>query len=242
MADQYQNQARYYDLIYSTWKDYKKESDIIKKLIKEHKKTNGKELLDIACGTGMHLQYFKRDFKCMGVDYSKSMLKEAKKRLKNVPLKHGDMTNLKLNKKFDIITCLFSAIGHCKTKAQLENTIKGFYDHLKPGGIVIFESWFEPKEFGKGRPHMTTYEDKDLKIARLTVSDKKNKLSILDMHYVIAERNKKVFSFIDKLRLGMFTKQETLKIMKECGFKTKYIKKGILEGTHYRPLYIGLKE
>ena len=50
--------AKYYDLIYS-WKDYKKEVENINKLILKYKQSRGKRLLEVACGTGHHLQYFK---------------------------------------------------------------------------------------------------------------------------------------------------------------------------------------
>ncbi|MEI8008852.1 MAG: hypothetical protein WCI00_05715 [bacterium] len=46
----YRELAKYYDLIYSS-KDYKKEADIIHKLITKYKKTNGNALLEVACGT-----------------------------------------------------------------------------------------------------------------------------------------------------------------------------------------------
>lgn len=69
MADQaiYRDIARYYDLIY-IWKDYKTEADTIKKLISTYKKSDGNNLLEVACGTGHHLEYFQKDFACMGVD------------------------------------------------------------------------------------------------------------------------------------------------------------------------------
>ena len=47
----YRHLAEYYDLLYPE-KDYKKESDKIRKIIKRHKKTNGNHLLEVACGTG----------------------------------------------------------------------------------------------------------------------------------------------------------------------------------------------
>lgn len=46
----YKELAKYYDLIYH-WKNYKKETDKIKKLISRYKKSDGKALLDVACGT-----------------------------------------------------------------------------------------------------------------------------------------------------------------------------------------------
>jgi len=83
------------------------------------------------------------------------------------------MVSLHLNKKFDIITCLFSSIGYVKTYANLEKSMNSFAKHLKTGGVVIIEPWFTTKTYKTGTPHLTTYEDNDLKIARAVVSNKK---------------------------------------------------------------------
>ena len=74
----YRQLAKYYDKIYST-KDYKSESKRIHSLIKKYKKTNGKELLDIACGTGNHIQHLKKYYDITGLDLDKEMLSIVKK-------------------------------------------------------------------------------------------------------------------------------------------------------------------
>ena len=63
MADQllFKNFGKHYDLIYSS-KNYKQEANKIKKLISKYKKSSGKELLEVACGTGRYLKYFKKGF------------------------------------------------------------------------------------------------------------------------------------------------------------------------------------
>ena len=54
----YKELAKYYDLIY--WRnDYKKELNTIRKLIKKYKMAEGNSLLEVACGTGKHLEYLK---------------------------------------------------------------------------------------------------------------------------------------------------------------------------------------
>ena len=57
----YKNLAKYYDCVYSM-KDYKKEADALKRIIARYKKIKGKNLLEVACGTGNYLQYLKNDF------------------------------------------------------------------------------------------------------------------------------------------------------------------------------------
>ena len=218
MAEQslYKELAKYYDLLYS-WKDYQKESEKIIKLILKHKKSKGNNLLEVACGTGHHLQYFKDKFSCFGIDINEEILNVAKNKVPSVKFKKADMINFKLEEQFDIITCLFSSIGYVKTKENLRKTINNFVSHLKQGGIVIIEPWFTKSTYKEGFPHMTVYESKELKIARLNISKIKDNLSIMDMNYLVAEKDKEVKHFIDRHEMGLFEIDETLKIMKDRG-------------------------
>ena len=233
----YKDLARYYDLIYS-WKDYKKEAATVKSLIKKFKKSKGSELLEAACGTGKHAQYLKEDFSVLGTDVNKGMVDMAKKKVKGVAFKQADMINLNLRKQFDIIVCLFSSIGYVKTPANLQKTIRGFARHLKPGGIALIEPWFTKATYNVGTPHMTTYGDKEVKIARLNVSKVKGSISILDMHYLVAERNKDVRHFSDRHELAMFEIDEMLALMNKAGLKAKFLKNGLERG---RGLLVGIK-
>lgn len=234
----YKELGKYYDLIYS-WKDYKKEAIQIKKLISKYKKSDGKELLEVACGTGNHLKYLQSSFSCIGVDINNGVLDIAKRNVKNVTFKKADMLTLNLKKKFDIILCLFSSIGYVKTYSNLRKTIHNFARHLKNGGVVVIEPWYTKATFKAGFPHMTTYKGKDTKIARLNVSKVKDNISIIDMHYLIAEKNKDVKHFVDRHKLGLFEINKTLKIMEEADLQTKFLKKGLMKD---RGIYVGIKK
>lgn len=234
----YKELAKYYDLIYS-WKDYKKEAIKLKKLISKYKKSKGKELLEVGCGTGSHLKYLKSSFCCIGVDINEGILNYAKKNVKGVLFKKADMVKLNLNKKFDVITCLFSSIGYVKTCSNLKKTINNFAKHLKTGGVILIEPWFTKNTFKAGLPHMATYDRKDIKIARLNVSKIKDNISVIDMHYLIAEKKKEVRHFVDRHELGLFEIKDTLKVMKEAGFKAKFLKNGLMKD---RGIYLGIKK
>ncbi|UZE92970.1 MAG: class I SAM-dependent methyltransferase [Candidatus Nealsonbacteria bacterium] len=234
----YHKLAKYYDLIY-LWKDYKKESNTIKKLILKYKKSDGNELLDVACGTGKHLSYLKDNFSCTGVDISKEVLSVARKNVKGVVFKKADMVTLSLNKKFDVITCLFSSIGYIKTYSNLRKAIQNFAKHLKAGGILIIEPWFTKSTYRVGLPHITIYNGENIKIARLNISKIKGNISVMDMHYLIAEKNKDVKHFIDRHELRLFEVDKTLEIMKEVGLQAKFLKRGLMKN---RGIYLGIKK
>jgi ubiquinone/menaquinone biosynthesis C-methylase UbiE len=230
--------AQYYDSIYS-WKDYRKEADKIKSLIKKHKKSDGHDLLEVACGTGKHLPYLKDSFLILATDLNKTMLSMARKNVSDVTFKQADMVKLHLGKKFDVILCLFSSIGYVKTYQNLDKTIQNFARHLKVGGVVIIEPWFTEAIYKTGLPSMTTYDDEGIKIARLCVSEKRGILSIMDMHYLIAETNKKMKHFVERHELAMFDVDKVLNIMKNHGLQSVFLKHGLLKD---RGLYIGIKK
>ena len=74
----YDKIARFYDSIYS-WKDYKAEVDVLVGHIRE-RVPRASTLLDVACGTGRHLELLKDRFDVEGLDASAQMLEVARSR------------------------------------------------------------------------------------------------------------------------------------------------------------------
>ena len=233
----YKELAKYYDLIYH-WKDYETEANIVKELIDKYNRSNGKDLLDVGCGTGMHLKYFKDDFSCMGIDINSEMVEVAKGKVNNVVFKQGDMIDFNLEKLFDVILCLFSSIGYVKTYSNLEKTFLNFANHLKKGGVLIVEPWFTKSTFLAGKPGMTTYDGDDVKIARLNTTKVEGDLSIMEMHYLIAEWDGDIKHFVDIHELGLFETDKTLELMAKASLISEFLKDGLMKD---RGLIIGVK-
>ncbi len=233
----YKQFAKYYDSIYK-WKDYKAESEKIRAIIKTYKTSRGKDMLDVACGTGNHIQYLKRYFNITGVDLDKYMLGIARRKFPDIKLIRGDMRTFKLDKQFDVIVCLFSAIGHLKTHANLAKTIKNFSRHLKSGGVMIVEPFVSEKQFREGLLHADYVREPDLKLARMVISKKKGSIGFLDFHFLVGEKGK-IKYFVDRQYLGMFNEKEVLGFMKNSGLRAKFLKDGLMKN---RGLYIGVKQ
>ena len=233
----YKKLAKYYDLIYH-WKDYEKEAYSVKDLIKKYKKSNDNQLLDVGCGTGKHVECFLDEFSCTGIDINNEMVEVAKTNFKDAIFEQGDMINFNLKTKFDVILCLFSSIGYVKTYSNLEKTMLNFGNHLKKGGVLIIEPWFTKATYWVGAPGMTTYDEKDIKIARLNSTKIVGDLSIMEMHYLIAEKDEDVIHFVDIHELGLFEIDKTLEFMEKAGFKSEFLKDGLMKD---RGLFIGVK-
>jgi len=233
----YRALAPYYDFIYA-WKDYAKEVAVLKGFIEEHGVPKGIQLLDVGCGTGHHLKHLRDDFSCTGVDINGEMLEIARKNLEGVELIEADMITMGLGRRFDVITCLFSTIGYVKTYENLERTLRNFAHHMKPMGLMLIEPWFTEDVYSVGAPFMDTFEDDDVKIARLNVSMKEGNVSVLEMHYLIAERDSEVKHYVGRHELGLFDTDRTLELMREAGFRASYTTEGTPSN---RGLYIGIR-
>src|SRR5215471_3671310 len=108
--------AQYYDTIYLAMKDYGAEVAKLTVFIHQYCRSTGNRLLDVACGTGLHLSYLKHRFQVEGLDLDEQLLAIARHRNPDVPLHHADMIGFDLGHTFDVVTCLFSAIGYVKSK------------------------------------------------------------------------------------------------------------------------------
>ncbi len=227
--------ARVYDQIYS-WKDYGSEAERIRRLIRENGPPHPKTLLDVACGTGAHLAYLSRWFECTGLDRTESMLRIARRKLPHVRFVRGRMETLDLGRKFDAITCLFSAIGYVHSERDLRRTLRGFATHLNPGGIAIVEPWFSPAAYRPGHIHLGTYGSAELPIARMNVSERRGGRSILAMHHLIGTP-KGVRHWVEDHDLGLFEVRAYLDAFRAAGFRPRFLRNGFMKD---RGLYVAV--
>jgi SAM-dependent methyltransferase len=233
----YPRTNRYYDAIYS-WKDYAGDAARLRLIIAEKARTRkpAATLLDVACGTGMHLSYLQSDFQVEGLDFDEGMLDLARERLPGVPLHHGSMNSFDLGKRFDVVTCLFSAIGAMTTPEALEQAICCMARHTNPGGLVIIEPWLPPDVFETGRLNALFVDQPDLKLSRMSISAREDDVALFDFHYLIGTPDG-ISTATESLRLGLFTQEQYMAAFTACGLHVEHDKQGLME----RGMYIGLK-
>jgi SAM-dependent methyltransferase len=233
----YSKSAKYYDAIYgAVGKDYPAEAREVRKFIQKYKQSEGNRLLDIGCGTGIHANLLSKYYQVEGLDIDPKMLSVARKNYPKIKFQQGDMVDFKLKSKFDIIVCLFSAVGYVKTKSRLQKTIKNMSQHLLPGGVLLVEPWFTPSQWHPGRVYVTEVKTPDAKIVRMSHSSQKGNVSIIDFHYLIGT-SKGIERDAEILELGLFTKKEYLDAFRSAGLKVVHDPFGV-DG---RGLYIGMK-
>jgi len=229
--------ANYYDEIYTAMdKDYAAEAEKAHQFISIHKRSSGNQLLDVACGTGLHANLLSQFYKVEGLDLDAKMLSVARRKYPAIRFHHGDMLDFELKRQFDAIVCLFSSIGYVKTKPRLQKTIKNMTRHLVPGGVLLIEPWFAPEQWNVGCNFLTTVNQPDLKIVRMSRSTRRGKVSILEFQYLIGT-SKGIEHYSEIHELGLFTHKDYVDAFKAANLTVTHDPKG-LDG---RGLYIGTK-
>jgi ubiquinone/menaquinone biosynthesis C-methylase UbiE len=230
--------APYYDKIYH-WKDYPAEVRKIRKLIRRYKQSPGNSLLDVACGTGKHLSYLRRDFNCVGVDLSEEMLAVARKNVPGVTFEKGNMINFDLRKRFDIVLCLFSSIGYLRTRKEVKKAFSNFANHMKKGGVLILEPWIRKSEWRDKTVHMQTFDSDSLKIARVNFGRADGAFSVLEEGFLVGDAGKGVFYFRDHSKMRFFEPEHVLKALKDAGLEPEFTEEGLMPG---RGLIIAVRQ
>jgi ubiquinone/menaquinone biosynthesis C-methylase UbiE len=235
-APPYRRVAVVYDQVYA-WKDYAREARRVHALVRRYGPHPARRLLDVACGTGVHLKYLSRWYRVTGLDGSAPMLRVARERLPRVRFIRGAMQSFRLPDRFDIITCLFSSIGYVRSEVDLRRTLANFARHLTPGGIAIVEPWLTPREYREGSVHLGTYGTKSRPIARMNTAGRRGGRSIMDMHYLVG-RDGRIRSWVERHNMCLFGARTMRSAFRSAGLDARRIPSKF---TTHRGLYLATK-
>lgn len=231
---------QYYDAIYSG-KDYAQEAAHVKRLIAEHKRSDGNTLLDVACGTGSHVPYLRDEYVYEGLDLDPQMLALARRRFPDAVFHQGDMVDFALGRQFDVVTCLSSSIAYTRTAPRLRQALATMARHLRPGGVLLVGAFLTPQEWIPGHPHAMFVDQPDLKLARLNVSGVAGagNVAILDFQYLVATPDG-IEHFTERHELGLFTEEEYLAAFTQAGLTVLHDRdwlggRGMYVGTRPSP-------
>jgi len=217
-------------------KDYAREARSLHELIQRHKHSTGRALLDVACGTGKHLEELGQWYDTEGLDLDPGMLAIARQRCPDATLHQADMVDFGSSRRYDIITCLFGSIGYVKTVDRLRGTIHNLTNHLHPGGVLVIEPWLRPEDYQAGGVHALFVDEADLKIARMNISKRTGSLCVLEFRYLVATAQG-VDHFVERHELGLFPDEAYQDAMATAGLAVQSYARGLSE----RGLHVGLK-
>jgi ubiquinone/menaquinone biosynthesis C-methylase UbiE len=228
--------AALYDIIYH-WKNYQAESEKLHAIIQQHKQTPGSTLLDVACGTGKHLEYLRGWYACEGLDLDAELLKAAAQRVPDAPLHQGDMLDFDLGRSFDVVMCLFGSVAYSGTLSRLQAAVANMARHVAPGGLLIVEPFLFREDFTPGKITLQTAEAPGLSIARMTVSRLDGEAAYFSFNYLVGTEAG-VQHLEEEHVLGIFSKQEYADALQSQGLRVLFDDEGIMG----RGLFVGVKQ
>lgn len=131
-------QERYWEDIKGARFDWQTEHPFIaryeKRLLSVLNKLSGRTILEVGCGEGPNLVNIDKKYEQYGIDYSKSLLEVAKKKVKDVHFSCQDAMKLKFpDDKFDVVFCR-DLIHHVPGRAQV---VSEMFRVCKPNGAVV---------------------------------------------------------------------------------------------------------
>jgi SAM-dependent methyltransferase len=183
--------ARYYDLLYRD-KDYSGETDYIHNLIRRHA-PHAASILNLGCGSGRHDRLLQeKGYTVTGVDLSEEMLASARKHANSTQLSYvqGDIRQVRLGTRFDVVTSLFHVMSYLTLNEDLAAAMETAREHLKPGGVFIFDCWYGPAVLSD-RPKVRAkdIEDDTIRLSRIAEPVMHPNENIVDVNYHVFIRD-----------------------------------------------------
>lgn len=215
--------SRFYNIMYKD-KDYAKEADYIDKIIRYYQ-PSAKSILDLGCGTGQHAKFLaQKGYYVHGIDMSKTMIEEAKKieSHKNPLFSLGDIRTIHLKDTFDIVISLFHVISYQTGNDDLQKAFSSAYNHLKAGGLFIFDCWYGPAVLNE-RPTLRSkkVENDDFNIIRLTepvLYINKNVVEVKFQFFILDRKNRIIEEYKETHLMRYLFKPELELFLNNVGF------------------------
>lgn len=190
-------------------------------------------MLDVACGTGRLLEYVSKrtEWHLEGLDADPEMLRIARERVPEGRFHEADMANWHIDRQFDIITCLGSSLAAVCTADRLASAFASMERHLAPGGIVLFDEFFTAGQWRPGTLSAIFVDEPDLKIARMSTSERHDDLAILNMAYLVATPEG-IEHMTERHELGLFDMDAYEAAFSACGLREVADAAPMLKGVY----------
>lgn len=197
--------SQYYDLLYQD-KDYQAEVNYVTSLIEQYV-FEASSILDLGCGTGKHAELFcEQGFDVHGIDSSADMLNIAEERRvgkeNKLSFSHASIQELKLNKKFDVVTSLFHVMSYQNSNQELIQAFQVAKQHLIESGILIFDFWYGPAVLTDlPTTRIKRLENDHIYVTRVAEPTLYPQKNIVDVQYSIFIKDKEIQRVVEKAEL-----------------------------------------
>lgn len=223
----YDEAAPWYDRVWGARRDYTADvAAIIEQVRRHHRRAD--RLLDLACGTGGHLQSLTDHYTVAGLDLSRPLLDLASTKLPaDVPLYEADMLDFDLDQRFDVITCLWGSIAYAETEDGLGRVAERIAAHLERPGLAIIEPWLTDDAFeDPGRVTVTVDDDQSPVVTVVGSVARDGAVADLRRVYVAAVPGQ-LDVVEEHHRLGLFSRGQYRAAFDRAGFDTDWEDDGL---------------
>lgn len=230
--------ATVYELTYRhRGKDWEDEARDVTAIVRELR-PGASSLLDMACGTGAHLAEFARHFDhTEGVEIAPAMRRRALDRVPPATVVHaGDMRTVRLGRRFDAVTCLFTSAAFLPTVADLATALDRMAGHLVPGGVLVVEPWYFPETFIDGYLGGDLVRLPDRVVSRVSHSVRRADATHLHVEWTVADASG-IRRFTELEVMSLFTREQYLAAFDLAGCDVDY-RPGWLTG---RGLFVAVR-
>ena len=200
--------AELYDLVFrSRGKSFEDEADDLVRQIRD-RHPGASSLLDVACGTGAHLERFATHFDHVeGLELEEPMRVVAARRLPSVTVHPGDMAAFDLGRTFDAVVCIGNAVACMLSSEDLDRAVARMAAHVEPGGVLAIEPWWFPDNFLDGYVGGHLVREDNRVITRITRSVREGLTTRMQIRFVVAEPHG-IREWTDELVTSLFTREE----------------------------------
>ncbi|UCD19900.1 MAG: class I SAM-dependent methyltransferase [candidate division WOR-3 bacterium] len=212
---------------WGTVEEYREESEISVELIRKHALIEVRSLLDITCGGGKNMFYFKRHFDTHGLDISNAMLDNARKLNPECTFYQADMRDFDLRRQFDSIY-MNDGIAYITNPADLLRTFRCAYRHLLAGGVMVCYAEFCKEDLVQNKTQTSVSKTGTMEITFIENSydpDPADNTFEATMVYLIRDRGKLRIEQ-DHHVCGTFNVDVWRHSLREAGFRVIEFPKG----------------
>lgn len=198
--------------------DYEKIYKFIREVLGK-KSLEPELILEMACGTGGLTEKLARDYKIHAFDLSDDMLSvcQNKIRSKNLKLFKQNMVGFSAPASYDAIFSVGDSLNYLTDEKDFEAAIKSSYDHLKDGGIFIFDLNTEYKF--KNIPPVTVDEVEDVLYLWENIYDEEEKLNTYGVNFFRNIKDNDYIRFYEEHLERAYDLSFVKNLLEKTGFK-----------------------
>lgn len=216
---------------------YAEEAEFARKVLTESAASKVESVLELGAGGGNNAFHLKKHFRMTLTDLSTAMLEQSRKinpECEHIP---GDMRSLRLGREFDAVF-VHDAVSYLTTSQDLVACMETAFVHCKPGGVVLFMPDVVRERF-QSSMHQGGHDgaDRSLRYVEWTFDpNPSDSTYTVDFAYLLREGNGPVRVEHETHVMGLFSREEWLKSLREAGFKARMI-----VDPYEREVFVGVR-